>query len=167
MTRGGVEHGGADAGPPSLLTAEAALAVERSLTNYIGPLGKVMVARAVRSAKSIDDFYNALAALIPDQADRAEFRAGLAAGGGPLAAPVEGGQAWPEIPAGADEALTQDNLRLAEQRLAQQIGPLARILVRNAARDAVGLRDLYHKLADDIPDHANRETFLASLDMGQ
>ncbi len=58
-------------------------------------------------------------------------------------------------------AFGEDELALAERRLANQIGPLARILVERAAAGAHDLGALYRAVATAIPDDADRAAFLA------
>src|SRR5262249_26725964 len=50
-------------------------------------------------------------------------------------------------------------LKLIENELILQIGPVARILVRKEAKEAVTLQDLASRLADSIPDDAGRAAF--------
>jgi serine/threonine-protein kinase len=47
----------------------------RALAPYLGPIAKVMVSRAARSARDVDDLESALAAEIADAADRRRFLA--------------------------------------------------------------------------------------------
>jgi hypothetical protein len=56
--------------PEPLLAAEA-----QRLANLIGPLAKVIVARAAQSADSREKFYQTISSAIPDRADRASFLA--------------------------------------------------------------------------------------------
>lgn len=58
-------------------------------------------------------------------------------------------------------AFGEDELALAERRLADRIGPLARILVERAAAGARDLGALYHATAAAIPDEADRAAYLA------
>jgi eukaryotic-like serine/threonine-protein kinase len=58
-------------------------------------------------------------------------------------------------------------LRLAEQRLAARIGPLARILVKRLAPEAGNERELYLRLADAIDDDSERATFIAEARLGE
>ena len=57
--------------------------------------------------------------------------------------------------------ITAEALTVAESRLANQIGPLAGVLVRQAADEALGLEDLYARLAAHISNPTDRERFLA------
>jgi serine/threonine-protein kinase len=77
-----------------------------------------------------------------------------APGGSPGAAPAErpGRPVEPEV------------LSQAEQLLARRIGPLARILVRQAAKDAATSRELFESLALHIEDASGRQAFLAEAE---
>jgi hypothetical protein len=57
-----------------------------------------------------------------------------------------------------------DLLARAEQLLARHIGPLARILVREAAQHAVSPRDLFERLALHIDNAEVRKFFVAQAD---
>jgi eukaryotic-like serine/threonine-protein kinase len=51
-------------------------------------------------------------------------------------------------------------LERAERRLAQYLGPVARVVVRRAAAKARDESELYLLLADDIEDLAERKAFI-------
>jgi len=57
-------------------------------------------------------------------------------------------------------------LATAERRLVRVVGPMARVLVRQAASRAHDLRDLYAILADHIDDPGDRERFVADAATG-
>ncbi len=54
------------------------------------------------------------------------------------------------------------DLNLARRHLAEAIGPIAGVLVKKAALEAADLSALYLKLAENIADDKDRESFLAS-----
>jgi eukaryotic-like serine/threonine-protein kinase len=54
-------------------------------------------------------------------------------------------------------------LETARKNLAIYIGPMAKVIVNRAARNARSRADLYEKLAAEIPSPADRQTFLRSL----
>jgi hypothetical protein len=58
--------------------------------------------------------------------------------------------------------LGEDVLRRAEQNLARRVGPMARALVRRAAKNARTAAELYATLADELPEGPERDGFLAS-----
>ena len=73
--------------------------------------------------------------------------------------------ASPALTTTTDDALSFDPELLAriEQALANQLGPLARVLVKNAARKATSLEDLRQRLASELPDDRQRRDFLAAV----
>jgi hypothetical protein len=151
--------------PPAaepVMTASDLAEAERGLANRIGPLAKVLVRRAAVSAKGRADFYGIIAAAILDEADRASF---LVEFFGQDLAPATAGPADPPPPASASTGqapITASALSTAESRLANHIGPLAGVLVRQAAGEAQGLGDLYVRLAAHIDDSSERKRFLAA-----
>ena len=72
--------------------------------------------------------------------------------------------AAPSTRSTAGTALSADDLGAAERRLAKHIGPLAAILVKKAAAEAVDLNDLYDRLSKKIKKRADRERFLSMTD---
>jgi len=54
-------------------------------------------------------------------------------------------------------------LAAAEKRLAQYVGPLARVLIKRAANDSGDLGELYRKLAEHIDSEPERSEFLKGL----
>jgi hypothetical protein len=60
--------------------------------------------------------------------------------------------------------LGEDVLRRAEQSLARALGPVARALVRRAAKSARNTTELYDALAEELTEGPERDGFLASRD---
>lgn len=60
--------------------------------------------------------------------------------------------------------LGEDVLRRAEQSLARALGPVARALVRRAAKSARNATELYDALAEELTEGPERDRFLASRD---
>ncbi|HWY59418.1 MAG TPA: serine/threonine-protein kinase [Terriglobales bacterium] len=54
-------------------------------------------------------------------------------------------------------------LETARKKLATYIGPMAKVIVSRAAKNARSRQDLYEKLAAEIPSPGDRQTFLRSL----
>jgi len=54
-------------------------------------------------------------------------------------------------------------LETARKNLATYIGPMAKVIVNRAAKNARSRQDLYEKLAAEIPSPGDRQTFLRSL----
>ena len=163
-TRAGLEGGSGAPAPSGLVSPETLEMIERRLTKRVGPLGQVIIARAAATAGNVHEFYRTISSVIPDEADRASFLAGLPVGSASSAPRTADRPAPREAQAAASGALTQQELRLAERRLAEQIGPLASVLVKKAAQEATGVRDLYHRLSENLPDRAHKDAFLGLLD---
>jgi eukaryotic-like serine/threonine-protein kinase len=60
--------------------------------------------------------------------------------------------------------LGEEVLKRAELRLARLLGPMARAMVRRAAKDARNATELYAALAEELPEGPERDGFLASRD---
>ncbi len=95
-------------------------------------------------------------------ASATDFANALAAGAGPSAEATIIAPAAQEVAprpvAGFDEKV----LATAERRLARHVGPIAKVMVKRAAKRATSVSELYRLLADDIPDPAIAEKFRRS-----
>jgi hypothetical protein len=141
---------------PAYVAAE-----ERRLAHYLGPLAKVMTARAAEHARTPAELTRKLAVLIADPADRAAFlEAAILPAEDPLDEPVV---AEPAAPGAAEPAFDPDDLVMIERQLAHHIGPLAKILVQRATRTARNREELVEALAAHIGNQPDRNTFLAAL----
>jgi class 3 adenylate cyclase len=144
--------------------------VTSALAREIGPVAKIIVRKAADRALDARSLCEALALNVPEPG-RAAFLAGLADVSGPPAASAAPtpAPAAPEpapdmkAPARRDE-VTAEVLARAEQMLGRQIGPLARLLVREAAKQAKSPRDLFERLAVHIDNEQSRKLFLAEGD---
>jgi class 3 adenylate cyclase len=134
---------------------------ERGLAKRIGPLAGVLVKRAAQSAKGRGDFYQTIAVAIPDGADRADFLAEFSDQIPQVAERGETPSSPPESPITGQTPISAAALAAAESRLANFIGPLAGVLVRQAANEAQSLEDLYARLAVHIANASDRNRFLA------
>jgi serine/threonine-protein kinase len=138
------------------LTPEVIAELERSLSRHIGPLAKVLVKRGQSEAASMDDFCKILADNVPTPAERAEFLAKMSAIRNKAQAPT------PETAPAATLRInfTPEAVAVAEKRLARYVGPLARVLMRDAVNKSGSLRELYNSLAMHIDDEDQRREFL-------
>lgn len=146
----------APSGHPLALAEDEIKRVMSRLAKLIGPLARIIVERAAKSAKDPEEFYRTVAAPIHDEADRAAF---LAAAG--LKRDKAAEKATPPEEVSPDSSINDADLRHAETRLAQYIGPLAKILTRKHAAEAADLDDLYRRLADNIKRESDRIAFLS------
>jgi class 3 adenylate cyclase len=146
-------------GPP--LPPEALARLTAALLPHLGPVAKLVVRRAAEHAPDPHELCAELAASLPE-AHRTAFLAEVSelAGPGPAARAAGPAAARAGDLAEAPVEWTPALLASAEQALAQHIGPLARMLVRNAAKHATGVRDLYERLAVHIESPAARKAFI-------
>ena len=155
------------------LSPEIIEAVERGLAQHIGPMARVLVRKTVPRAANRIELYERLAQLIPDPAPRAAFLSGLA-GGSPGSAsatrsrpPATGAASAapppadvPDADGGLAEGISDELLGQIEKLFARHIGPMARVLVRRAARDADSPESLCRTLSGHIAKPAERLRFL-------
>ena len=60
----------------------------------------------------------------------------------------------------------EQTLAPVEKALASVVGPMARVMVRRAARESTNLSELGQRLAAEVPDAVDRSRFLARLESG-
>jgi class 3 adenylate cyclase len=144
---------------------------ERELAPYVGPLARVLVGRAARQASNASELYAALAAMIPDAAERESFLGRAPAGAGlrPAASPpppkpsaVAERDSGPTIPPSWDSVV----LKAIEQCLAIHLGPLAKVLVRRAAQRTSEREELYRLLAGELSTSEEKDAFLKAVRKG-
>ncbi len=130
------------------------LRAEQELTQYIGPIARVLVRRRAAEAASLDELCRSLARNIPEPREQERFLRRASGASTTLGRTTTAGSA-----PGAS-TLPEAELEAARRHLAQFVGPIARVLVNRAARRAHTLPDLYLSLADSVP-AGDRERFLA------
>lgn len=146
--------------------------IEDDLARSIGPMARVIVRQVAREAGTLNHLCHRLAEQIPTGEERRTFlkkclatpsaivlaRTVTPAANislGPQPGEGEAGSPPPVVRRVFDEKL----LKRVEHELAIHIGPLARVLVKKAAKDAVTLPDLVARLAENISDDADRRVF--------
>jgi len=149
------------------LPPETLAEVERSLSRHVGPLAKLLVKRTHDASVTLEDFFRTLAENIPDAEERKAFMRKIAALSGAAAPGTATATARRASAAAsataAPAAFTPDVLATAEKRLASYVGPLARVLIKDAAQKSGSLKELYAQLAVHIDSEEERDAFLASL----
>ena len=160
------------------LSPEVIAELERSLSRHIGPMARVLVKQGQAEASDMDEFCKSLAENIPDQAERAEFMAKVAAlkkRQAEPAAPPPQPATTPQAPVSATAVgqskvhktrinFTPEALATVEKRLASFVGPLAKMLTKDAATRSSSLRELYTALATNIDSEEERQAFLEMMD---
>jgi serine/threonine-protein kinase len=157
------------AGPDGHLDPSALSRLTTALTSEIGPVAKLVVRRAAERATDVRTLCEKLAENVPES-HRAAFLAGLAGLVEAPRCPTKGrGEPDPAGPPGPQDTKTPreigpEMLAWAEQMLTRQIGPLARILVRHAAKKVTSPRELFEHLATHIDDAEGRKVFMADAE---
>ena len=141
--------------------------IERSLSRHVGPLASVLVKRNLGEAKSVDDFFRALAENVPEGEEQDAFMKKMAGVKKAVATqPIKAAAPTATIvskPAATRSVFTPETLATAERALASYVGPLARVLIKDAANKSGNLKELYAQLAAHIDSEEERRAFLASL----
>jgi serine/threonine-protein kinase len=149
--------------PPDVLAQ-----IEGSLSRHLGPLAKVLIRKTQAETNDFDVFFHMLADQIPDAEEQKAFLAKVAALK-PKAKPAPEGVKPAPAPAPAPKAtataksFSPEVLATCERALASYVGPLAKLLIKEAATQTSDLKELYRKLADHIDSEEERRDFLASL----
>jgi class 3 adenylate cyclase len=157
---------GVEAGPRAAFEPALIARVTSALAREIGPVAKLIVRRTVERAADARTLCQALAEHVPD-ASRGTFLAGLAdlveSAGSPTKSASEAVPPAPPAPrsAGPAREIGPDVLARAEQLLTRHIGPVARVLVRQAAKQAQSPHALFESLGAHIENAEVRKAFLA------
>jgi eukaryotic-like serine/threonine-protein kinase len=150
--------------------AETLAAVEHDLSIFIGPLARIAVRRAAAHCSDVGELYRELAKLITNETERASFmaksreRARAVPGAAPTHPPTQGpAQPARDVPSAT---FPPDVLSRIEAGLAEHIGPIARVLVRQHLSRSNSVIELCRELALFIPDEQARASFLRTLRAG-
>ena len=175
--------GGPAAAAAGRLNPEERARLEAALAPHVGPIARVLVERVAHEAPDLVAASKRLADSIADRESRKTFLRTLtmvpqsgrnaAARATKAAAPASAAKAAPRRatqaiggtqPLVASAYLEQQVLQQAEEYLVRAVGPMARALVRRAAKGARTAEELYATLAEELPEGPERDRFLASRD---
>jgi len=151
---------------PVSIPPEALAEIERSLSRHVGPLAAVLVKRTQGEATTVEDFFRALIEHVPEGDEQKAFMQKMA---GLKKSVTPHQDTVPDAKAAAVKATTTratfkpETLAAAEKALASYVGPLARVLIKDAAGKSGNLKELYSQLAAHIDSEEERRAFLASL----
>jgi len=153
--------------PPALLTR-----LTSALARHLGPVAKLVVQRAALRAGDPPQLIAAVAESLSGPG-REAFLAQFSDVATPPPAPSGPAPHRPAAPdrrpggaerqPGASWPLTPAALAIVEERLARHLGPIARVLVAQAAKESGDTGRLIERLAAHIADPAARETFRAAM----
>jgi hypothetical protein len=160
---------------PVAFSPELLARVTGALVDDLGPVANLIVRRASLRARDPRQ----LVAVVADSlsgAARQKFLAEMgdvaAPRAAPPGAPATGTGVSPAAPPRGPERrsapgpITPKALLAAEERLARHLGPIARVLVAQAAREVTDTGRLAERLAVHIADPAARRAFLAAMEEG-
>jgi serine/threonine-protein kinase len=163
-------------GPLVAWDADVYRRVEERLAARVGPLARVLVRKAAKEAPDFEDLCRRLAAQIPDEGARAAFLAEVLSGPSSSRPSAPGSEAAVSAPAARSGSQPSGpgsstgpgsfppaHLAAAEQRLAAEIGPLARVLVKKESKRHEAWSAFVEALAAQVPDEAGRGRLRASL----
>jgi len=145
--------------PESQLDADTLRALEQKLTDYVGPIARILVRTTAGRSRSVGDLCSQLALSVTDAAERERFRREvdhLIRSRPP---------ATDSTPSRGDRSvhsnrLPEHELERVQEALTQFVGPIARVLVRRATADASSVEALWLSLSNHIESPAERVAFL-------
>lgn len=133
--------------------------MEAELARHIGPISAMVVKNAAAKATTVDALCQAVAREVSDETERAAFVRKFSArekSGLPTVTAPSGLTRDPSAP----RKFPDEVLKQAETALAQHIGAIARLVVKQAAGKARDEAELYLLIADEIKDVNERKAFV-------
>jgi len=151
---------GADAGQTAHLNVDPEFMerIKPAYTRAIGPMADILLARAARKACDQDDLLTLLGRTLQDDAQRTAFLAQIG-----VRQPATGSAAESAPPTVTASALDGALLSRAQSLLASHLGPIATLLVKQAAASATDHDDFVQRVASRISDSGERERFLTQM----
>ena len=139
--------------------------IERGLARFVGPIARVMVRRATKETRDLVTLTQGLAGKIVDPGEREEFLKGAGVAAALRATPQreaagvrQSGAAPP-----AAQRLTTADIERAAQLLTVQLGPIAQVLAKRAAKPGSSREQFIARLASYLSDDGERARFLSAL----
>jgi serine/threonine-protein kinase len=146
--------------PPSGWSTTVLAGVEVELARFVGPVAKVLVRRAARDHKQLDELVGALVESLDTKVDREAF-ARAVLGRHVMPARISGYETpLPQTNPPSGPPLTPADLEMATKLLATYIGPIARVIAKRAAAATGTRREFLNEVAQSIETDAQRERFL-------
>jgi hypothetical protein len=140
--------------PKGVSDGEVLATAKARLTDVLGPIASIVVARESRRAGSVAELYRLLGEHISCEKDRERF---VAAAGEPIegsAAPRAASQQAPR------SAIAQSDVERLGSLLTPFLGPIAAAVARRESAGAASADDLQQRLAGLIPNERERADFL-------
>jgi len=134
--------------------------VEAELAQHLGPIAPVVVKKAAKKSASQAELVQLVAAEITDAEARSAFEKKFLEISRPQSQPRSGPRTTTDPATSlAASRFPLEVLERAEQRLAEHIGAVARVVVKRAAMKARDEAELYFLLADEIEDKEEKKAF--------
>ncbi|MDX2287823.1 MAG: serine/threonine-protein kinase [Hyphomicrobiaceae bacterium] len=126
--------------------------LEETLARSIGPIARLVLAKASRETTDAEKLLTRLSAQIPGAAEAERFR--------------KAAEKWLRQDHGIaaaqlDAVISEMEIREATELLMPLIGPVARLLAEREAKTAIGREDYYEHLARAIDNETDRARFLS------
>jgi serine/threonine protein kinase len=139
--------------------------IVRNLTPILGPLAKITVKRAAEQTRDRAELYRILARELRTDDERKRFMATAPreAKSDSGSVPSASSQPFNSSPDIAHDPIAPATLERAAKILARYIGPIAVVIVKKTAANAVDESDLYARLAERIADERERARCMADL----
>jgi len=138
---------------------------EEELIQHIGPLARILVKKIANTTDNIHKLYEQLGDMITDPHHRADFLNHIPAAS-TIADSTEPKTIKP-VSSSPEQKPSKgwddQELHRIEQHLAEHIGPLARILVKEAANQASSINELYNLLSTNLNDEGARWAFMKTM----
>jgi len=145
------------------VSVEDLRALEALFARHVGPMAKVLLKRAARTAIDGSMLAGQLAQAIPDEAARKAF---MAEAMEKLAAASLGATGGPSVRFSRN-LIEGAALDTAALRLARYLGPIAKVVAKKTPGRPSDLGAYYRQLAENIPDAADRARFLKDAGYGK
>ena len=129
-----------------------------AFTRAVGPMGNILLTRAARKARDRDELLTLLGHALQNESQRMDFFTEV--GARHLTA-MHAAQSVP--PAAPVSNLDNTLLSQAQSLLASHLGPIAVLLVKQAAASAASRDDFVQRVASRITDTRERESFLSQM----
>ena len=147
---------------------------ERALASYIGPMARVLVKQSAKRAVDVAGLTKLLAEHLDKPLERTEFTkrvatlTGTAVSATKARSTTSGSAAGAgsnpgSTPTGTGTPLSEATLEFASKTLARHIGPIAKVVVKNASGQARTREQFFELLADQGPAGVDRETLISEL----
>lgn len=136
---------------------------ERALVEILGPVARVLVRKTAQQVGSPSELAQQLATAIPGEPERLVFQRRMRAIVGGTLTGLRTGQGSSVIGSQVSASMgpfDQEFLERVRRDLAAYLGPIAKVLVKQAASKAGTAQELYQRLAEQIPAAADRTAFL-------